>query len=270
MYATPNNNRYRWTGAKTIEIPTISVKGRVDADRDSIQTAQRNYDNSWQTKTLENMRKWSTLIHPMDIDETNYVTTISNITQVYNEEQKFPEMDAYTISKIYADWTAQGMTVNTEALTTENVLDVFNKLMLEMSNKRVPATGRILYVTPAVKTLINNAKQIVKYTEVKDAGKRLTTDVEGIDLVDIVPVPPELMGTVYDFTQGWKKGISFKQIHMMLIHPSAVITPVKYNFAQLDAPSAGSEGKWIYFEESYEDVFILNNKKDGIQFNVEL
>ena len=28
------------------------------------------------------------------------------------------------------------------------------------------------------------------------------------------------------------------------------------------------EGKWIYFEESYEDVFILNKRIDAIKFNV--
>ncbi|WP_236730867.1 hypothetical protein [Clostridioides difficile] len=36
------------------------------------------------------------------------MASIGNITKVYNEEQKFPEMDAYCISKIYADWTALG------------------------------------------------------------------------------------------------------------------------------------------------------------------
>ena len=42
LYATPNNGRYRWVNAKTIEIPSITTTGRVDADRDSIATAQRN------------------------------------------------------------------------------------------------------------------------------------------------------------------------------------------------------------------------------------
>ena len=55
---------------------------------------------------------------------------------------------------------------------------------------------------------------------------------------------------------------------MCLIHPLAVITPVSYQFSQLDEPSAGSEGKYVYFEESFEDVFILNKKKNAIQFNV--
>jgi hypothetical protein len=269
LYSTPNNNRYKWEGAKTIQIPTISTKGRVDADRDTISLAQRNYDNSWTSKVLENFRKWSTLVHPQDINETNFTTTIANITQVYNEEQKFPEMDAYCISKIYSEWTALGNTGDTTAITAENVLDVFNSLMLKMDNKRVPNTGRILYVTPETARKINMNKQIIKATEVKTATSQINTDVTTIDLVKIVTVPPDLMGTLYDFTQGWAKGVGWRQINMALIHPLAVITPTKYSFAQLDPPSAGSEGKWVYYEESYEDVFVLTNKADGIQFNLE-
>ena len=33
LYATPNNGRYRWVDSKTIEIPSISTTGRIDADR---------------------------------------------------------------------------------------------------------------------------------------------------------------------------------------------------------------------------------------------
>ena len=56
---------------------------------------------------------------------------------------------------------------------------------------------------------------------------------------------------------------------VLLIHPLAVITPVSYTFAQLDQPSALSEGKYVYYEESFEDVFILNKKADAIQINME-
>ncbi len=35
LYATPNNGRYKWVNGKTIEIPHISVTGRVDSNRDA-------------------------------------------------------------------------------------------------------------------------------------------------------------------------------------------------------------------------------------------
>ncbi|MDO0248834.1 capsid protein [Clostridioides difficile] len=269
LYATENNGRYRWTGSKTIEIPTISTTGRVDSNRDTIAVAQRNYDNAWEPKVLTNQRKWSTLVHPADINQTNYVASIGNITKVYNEEQKFPEMDAYCISKIYADWTALGNTADTTVLTTANVLEVFDKLMEKMTEARVPENGRILYVTPVVNTLIKNAKEIQRTVNIKDGGTSLNRQTTDIDTVKIIKVPSNLMKTAYDFTTGWKVGAGAKQIFMSLVHPSAIITPVSYQFSKLDEPTAVTEGKYFYFEESFEDVFILNKKADAIQFVVE-
>lgn len=210
-----------------------------------------------------------TLVHPRDIDETNQAVSIANITRVYNEEQKFPEMDAYLISKLYADWIADSRAADTTALTNENVLSVFDNMMVTMDEKRVPRAGRILYVTPETRTLIQNAKQIYRTLDVSKAGTAVKRGITSIDEVQIPEsVPADMMKTVYDFTEGWAVDASAQQINMFLVHPQAVITPVSYEFAQLDPPSAGSQGKWEYFEESFEDVFILPNKYDALAFNV--
>lgn len=267
LRSAENDARYRWLNADTIQIPSLTVTGRVDGDRDTVETAKRNYENAWEPKKLSNHRKWSTLIHPMDIDETNQVASIQNITQVFNEEQKFPEMDAYLVSKLYADWVAAGGVVDTTALTVDNILQTFDGYMEAMDEHNVPGTGRILYVTPAVNTMLKNAKDIARF--VQNGENAIRRAVRSLDEVQIESVPSALTKTVYDFTVGYQPGAGAKQIHMLLVHPSAVITPEKYQFAQLDAPSAGSEGKYVYFEESYDDVFILNKRKAAIMFNIE-
>lgn len=267
LRSAENDARYRWLNADTIQIPSLTVTGRVDGDRDTVETAKRNYENAWEPKKLSNHRKWSTLIHPMDIDETNQVASIQNITQVFNEEQKFPEMDAYLVSKLYADWAAAGGVVDTTALTVDNILQAFDGYMEAMDEHNVPGTGRILYVTPAINTMLKNAKDIARF--VQNGESAIRRAVRSLDDVQTESVPSALMKTVYDFTVGYQPGAGAKQIHMLLVHPSAVITPEKYQFAQLDAPSAGSEGKYVYFEESYDDVFILNKRKAAIMFNIE-
>lgn len=267
LRSAENDARYRWLNADTIQIPSLTVTGRVDGDRDTVETAKRNYENAWEPKKLSNHRKWSTLIHPMDIDETNQIASIQNITQVFNEEQKFPEMDAYLVSKLYADWAAAGGVVDTTALTVDNILQTFDGYMEAMDEHNVPGTGRILYVTPAINTMLKNAKDIARF--VQNGESAIRRAVRSLDDVQTESVPSALMKTVYDFTVGYQPGAGAKQIHMLLVHPSAVITPEKYQFAQLDAPSAGSEGKYVYFEESYDDVFILNKRKAAIMFNIE-
>lgn len=273
LFSTPNNGRFRWINSRTIEIPTITTTGRVDGDRDTIGTRKRNFNTAYTPLVLENHRQWQTLVHPRDIEETNQAASIVNITQVYNNEQKFPEMNAYLISKLYADWTDASKgnkTADTTALTTDNVLEVFDKMMQEMDDARVPRQGRILYVTPETRTLIENAKQIYRSIDVSASSSAIQRGVTSINEVEIpASVPSDMMKTVYDFTEGWAVDSSAKQINMLLVHPQAVITPISYEFAQLDPPSAGSQGKWDYFEESFEDVFILPHKYDALAFSVK-
>ena len=76
------------------------------------------------------------------------------------------------------------------------------------------------------------------------------------------------MKTAYDFTEGWAVDDDASQINMFLVHPLAVIAPVSYEFADLSAPSAVTEGKYYYYEESHEDVFILNKQAGAIRFNI--
>lgn len=276
LYATENNNRYRWgDDGKTIYIPNISTTGRVDASRDVIGTAVRNYDNAWEPKTLTHQRKWSTLVHPKDIDQTNAVASITNITQTYNNEQKFPEMDAYTISRLFALWTTDdagtgytGKTPDTTVLSVDNILTVFDDLMQNMDEARVPVNGRILYVTFPVKTMLKQAKGLTRNYDVQVGKSAIDRSISRIEEVEVIGVPSELMKTLYNFATGWTPAVSAKQINMFLVHPSAVITPISYQFAQLDPPSAVTEGKYIYYEESFEDVFILNKKADALQFNI--
>ena len=282
LYSTPNNGRFRWVNSKTIEIPSISTSGRTNADRDSIGTAARNYNNAWETKTLQNERKWSTLVHPRDIDETNQVASIANITKVFNEEHKFPEMDAYTISKIFYDWTTSiasstghnayvGRTPVKTVLTTENILGVFDGLMLKMDNARIPVSGRVLYVTYEIQKMLNNAQGLYRQLSVQQNNGNLDRKVNRLDEVEIIPIPAELMKTLYDFSDvnGWAVDQLAWQVEMLLVSPAAVITPVSYSFSNLQAPSALTEGKYYYYEESFEDVFILNMKADAIQFVVD-
>ena len=269
LYNVTNNQVYKFVDSKTIHIPSISVSGRKNVNRDAIDgTFQRNVDNSFETKTLTFYREWSTSIDPADVLDTNMILTIQNATKVFNEEQKFPEKDAYTISKIYADWVAEGKRADTTELTVDNVLLVFDKLMEAMDEALVPSNGRLLYVTPAVKTLLKQASQIGLSRSVQSGANTINRVVDRLDEIKLITVPSFLMKTAYDFTTGFAPSASAKQVNLFLVHPSAILTPNKYAFVGMEAPAAGTKGDYIYYEKDYSDVFILNNRTGAIAFNV--
>lgn len=268
LYNTSNNQTYKFVDSKTIHIPSISVGGRTNVNRDVMNGSfQRNVDNSFETKTLTFYREWSTSIDPADVLDTNMILTIQNATQVFNETQKFPEKDAYTVSKIYADWVAEGKTADTTPLTVDNILAVFDKLMEAMDEALVPSTGRLLYVTPAVKTLLKSASNIGLSKSVEHQAN-INRVVDRLDEVELITVPSFLMKTAYDFNTGFEPSGSAKQINLFLVHPSAILTPSKYAFVGMEAPAAGTKGDYIYYEKEYADVFILNNRTGAIAFNI--
>lgn len=268
LYNTANNQTYKFVDSKTIHIPSISVGGRTNVNRDVMNGSfQRNVDNSFETKTLTFYREWSTSIDPADVLDTNMILTIQNATQVFNETQKFPEKDAYTVSKIYADWVAEGKTADTTPLTVDNILAVFDKLMEAMDEALVPSTGRLLYVTPAVKTLLKSASNIGLSKSVEHQAN-INRVVDRLDEVELITVPSFLMKTAYDFNTGFEPSASAKQINLFLVHPTAILTPSKYAFVGMEAPAAGTKGDYIYYEKEYADVFILNNRTGAIAFNI--
>lgn len=270
LRSTENDSRYTFLNAKTIHIPILSTTGRTNASRDEITGFSRNFENDWEDKTLTFHREWSTLVHPMDIDETNQVASITNITRTFNEQQKFPEMDDYLVSKLHSDWVEAGGEDITTELTTANILEVFDTLMMDMDEGDVPATGRLLYVNPKTYKMLKNAEKIGRSISVNGQNdEEINRLIARLDEVNIEKVPSKHMKTAYDFTTGSKVGASAKQIQMFLVHPSCVITPEKYDFVGLSAPDAKSKGKWLYYEESYGDVFILNQRIAGLRFVTE-
>lgn len=265
LWSNENATKYRFVDAKTIQIPTLKVGGRGNGNRDAIGAFSRNYSNNWETKTLKNHRNWQTLVHPKDIDETNQVLSISNITKVFNETQKFPEMDAYTVSELFKLKNVKEEAVE-EEVTCINALDIFDRLMDEMDEARVPVAGRVLYVDTFTKTILDNAKETMRFNGETNIRRAVTR----IDEVEIIPVPTSLMKTAYDFTEeGFAVNGEAKDIAMILLHPSVILPVVSYDFAQLQAPSALTQGKYVYFEESFEDIFILNERHDAIKFVVK-
>ncbi|NNV07131.1 capsid protein [Geobacillus sp. MMMUD3] len=267
LYNTPNNRTIKWVNAKTVQIPRITTGGFVDVDRDVVGTFTRRADNSWETKTLEHDREFRTLVDPADIDETNMALTIANITRVFNDEQKIPEMDKYMASKLYAEFVAYGGVANTTALDASNILSIFDTFMEEMDDAEVPQSGRILYVTPAVKKLLKQAQEIQRMLTVTQNSGSVNRNVYSLDDVQIVTVPSSRMKTAYNFTDGAVPDPTAKQINMILVHPLAVVAPQKYEFVSLDEPSAATGGKWLYYERKYWDVFILQNKVAGVKFH---
>lgn len=269
LYTTPMNDEFTWTGAKTIHVPDLIVGGAVDTNRDAITAYTRDVDNEWQEITLEFDREFSTLVDPMDIDETNEVLSVANIASKFASFQQFPEMDAYMASKLYSRYVALGGNVNTTVPTAANMQDLLDNFTVDMNEAEVTDSGRILYVTPPIYKLITKMDSFDRNINVNANTGEIDTDIGFYNNIMVKQVPSSRMKSAYVFTKGFAPAASAVQMNMVMIHPTSIVSPVKYTDVRIGEPKAETKGKYLFFTRRYQTVEILNKRVDAIKINAE-
>lgn len=265
IWASENSNRYRSGMGKTMYIPTVTVSGAVDANRDQITgTFNRAWNNQWQAVDLQMDREWSTLVDPMDMTETNDVANLANITRAFVETQKVPEMDAFLASKLASFASAFGGT-STQSLTSSTILTEWDNGIAYMTNQRVNRDRCVAYMTPATYKLLKQATGMTRFIEVTNGIRDVDRNVARLDGITVVEVPDDMMKTAYTFTEGWAVNtLSAQQINFMIVDPMAVAAPIKYEVSMMSAPTAQNKGKYLYYERYYYGAFVLDQRQAGI------
>lgn len=268
IWASENSARYRSGMGKTMYIPTITVSGAVDANRDQITgTFNRNWNNAWQAVELQMDREWSTLVDPMDMAETNDVANLANITRAFVEMQKVPEMDAFLASKLASFASGFGGT-SSVSLDSSSILAEWDKALAFMTNRRVNRDRVVGYFTPTAYKLLKQATGMTRFIEVTNGIRDVDRNIARLDGVQIVEVPEDMMKTAYTFSEGWEVGESAAQINFLLVDPMAVAAPIKYEVAMMSPPTAQNKGKYLYYERYYYGAFVLNERQAGVYAHI--
>lgn len=259
----------RFTGSKTVNIPNAVMSGYKMHDRDGGFGAG-TATLTWTPKVLEFDRSIEFFVDAMDVDESNQTAAAAKLTNTFEKEQAIPELDAYRFSKIFSLYSALGGShvVDTDLLTVKNVLLKFDEYMEAMDDAGVPADGRILYVTSTVNSLIKNASGVYRQFGVQSGAGKVDRAISMLDDVKIKVVPKGRFMTAYEFDNGFTPDSGAKQINMILLHPSAVIAVEKHNVIYLWPSGSHQKGDgWLYQNRRYGDLFLMNEKADGIKIN---
>lgn len=256
-----------FAGANKIKIPHVTMSGYKDHSRNG-GFNRGTVGNAFMEKTLGFDRDVEFFVDVMDVDETNQALSAANITSTFISEKAIPETDAYRMSKLYSEFTALGETATEDELTTANILEKFDTLMEEMDEDEVPEDGRMLYVTPAVYTIIKQAEKITRNLDVT-RDNTVNRHIRSLDDIEIQRIPSGRMKTAYNFTEGYAPAASAKQMNMILVHPQSVLAADKHSYINLWAPGSHTQGDgYLYQNRKYGDLFIIDNRVDGVKINL--
>ena len=256
--------RVNWVGANAVNVMKLSTVGMSTYDRDA-GYVPGDVTGAWETMTINVDRGRSYQVDYLDNEESMSVI-VGNLLNEVERVNVIPEIDAYTFAKI-AGTAGVGGTTGTITPGTTNVPALIDTAEAAMDNAEVPYEGRILFVAP---TCYSALKQKIE-RRVINSENNVNTNVEFYDDMRIIRVPQARFQTAitlnaptsHDGAGGYVT--AGKDIHFMIVHPSAVIKVMKHYAPRLFTPAQNIEADAYRLNHRYAaDTFVLDNKKSGI------
>ena len=251
-------------GANTNEIiiPMIDMDGLGDYDRNS-GYVNGDVTLTWQTVKFNYERGRMFNVDAMD-DEESVGLAFGKLSGEFIRTKVVPEVDAFRFAT-YAGTEGIGK-VEATLTTGEAVLKALRDGSTTMDEAEVPTEGRILFITPTLKGLVDD----VDTTKSKEVMKKFSAVIE---------VPQSRFYSAIELNDGksssqekggYKKANLGRNLNFMIIEPSALLQFPKHVVPKIVRPEHNQTADaWKYGYRNYGLADVYENKVAGIYAHIK-
>ena len=245
--------------ANEIIIPKLSMDGLADYSRnDGYVGGSVTLTNETVTFNYDRGRRFT--VDAMDNEESAGIA-FGKLSSEFIRTKVAPEMDAFRFAT-YAGLTgiakvSAGATLSDGA----SVISALRAATTRMDEDEVPMEGRLLFITPTLKGLIEDM-DTTKSREVMSRFAQLvlvpqTRFYTAIDLLD--------GSTEGETAGGFSKATAGKDVNFMVFHKPALLQYTKHTVNKIVTPEANqtSDG-WMFYYRAYGLADAYDNKLAGI------
>lgn len=273
-----NAGQVKYDGGDTVKIPTISMQGLGNYDRDN-GYARGKVTLKYEDYKMTQDRGREFLLDSMDVNESNFVANAGNVMGEFQRAKVIPEVDAYRYSKIAA--LSKGASTATEGYTAA-VDDILAKLDADIEKVQDIVGDELQMVicmaTP-VRTILNNAKGINKQLDVVDfVAGAINTKVKAYNGIPIIGVPSARMKSAYVFQDGktggqedggFKADVAAKGINWIVMARNAAVAVSKTDKVRIFTPDVyqGADA-WKVDYRKYHDVWVPKHRLTSVVANL--
>ena len=246
--------------ANEIVIPKLSMDGLADYDRNSgyvkgsvtltNETVQFNYERG---------RKFS--VDAMDNEETAGVA-FGKLASEFLRTKVAPELDAFRFAQYAGTSGISKVSAGATLSTGETVIAALRVAINKMDEDEVPYEGRILFITPTLKGLVEDL-DTSKSREVMGAFSNVVKVPQSRFYTQITLLDGSTSGeTAGGYTKTASTGAD---INFMIIHPSALMQYPKHTVNKIISPEENQiDDSWMFFYRAYGLADVYENKTAGI------
>lgn len=240
-----------------IVIPCLEMSGLADYSRnDGYVNGDISLTYSTVKFTYERGIMFS--VDAMDNEESQNVA-FGRLAGEFERSKAVPELDAYRFAALASK---EGISsAGGDLLTGEDAVSALRAAVAEMDAAEVPSEDRVLFITPAVKGMIDDMDTT-----------RSRAVLAGFD--SIIVVPQSRFFTKIDLLDGvsegqtmggYRKASDGKNINFMIVHKPAVIQFTKHASVKIISPANNPDADaWKYGYRSYGICDVYSNKTAGI------
>jgi N4-gp56 family major capsid protein len=242
------NQNYDWDGVNSVTVYSVSTApmGNYTTTGNSRYGTAAELDNTTQTMVLSRDRSFTFTIDRKNNQDTQMVMESGKALARQIDEVITPEIDVYRLAAMSAAGIAAGNTA-TAAITSANAYSKFLDAGAALDEDKVPAAGRVAFVTPTFYNFIKLDPTFVRSTEIAQ-NMLIKGQVGEIDGVKIVKVPSTYLPANTAF---------------LITHQIATVAPKKLQDYKTHDNPPGING-WLVEGRLRYDAFVLNNKANAI------
>lgn len=261
--------------ANVVKVNKFSCDGLGDYDKQAGFANIGAITSEWETWTFTNDRGRAFNLDKMDNLENLQMAFLGMAGQ-FMRTKVIPEKDAYTFAKIAG---AEGVTSNTESLTSANVKAAVDRDIAALEESEVDTSNIVMFITPTVKGALETAVP----RQITSGVDRFNQRINYYNEIPLIAVPQRRLYDAIDLLDGKSSGetaggykkhvatgasgdVAGHNINYIMMDRNAAITITKNVVAKVIAPEVNQlyDG-WTFQYRFYYDTFLFDNKKAGIR-----
>ena len=272
-----NAGQVIYNGGAEVKIPKMSLQGMGNYDRDNGYN-QGSITLEYETRKLTQDRGRKFHLDAMDVDETNFVATASNVMNEFQRMQVVPEIDAYRLSAI----ATQVITLDkmVEYGYTPAEATILRKIKTAIKKIRDAGYNGELVIHATADVMLELEMALAgKITSVTFSQGGIDTTVPSIDKVPLIETPQNRMYsaiTLYDGKTsgqeqgGYIKGASALDVNFLVIPRIAPIAVNKQDKMRIFDPDTNQKANaWQLDYRRFHDLWLKDNSVPLVFANIK-
>ena len=290
---TGSKVKFSIENARTVKVAKVSFGGLNDYRRNNVQTGggeglaydpnKRGYQEAasqlvWEERQIRMDRAAKYVIEKMDDEETNGLAVGSATTEV-NRTQVVPEIDAYCFSEIagqvksYNKGNYVDLTGNSAGISAFQAAPLagMNAAFKWLADHEVSDENIIAFVSTDYFNALRSTPELYRRLDVGgEIDHKVSFKIVSYEGVNLVVVPPRRFQTNFATLPqgGYTFGSGTAPIDFIVMDKGAAVHVVKYQKTKIldgEAALANTDlDSVVLFVRIYHDLFIFDNKVDGI------